>query len=132
MKLRNKKTGEIKECPMIRVSIDVCDLMHYEFPNSLAELNAEWEDYEPKEPLIKDVKARAIFKMWASNFKNMMIGNTFTFYVDKEYQSFMANLKPTSRYCSPDIAELDLNFDYGGLEDGKEYTFAELCGEEEE
>jgi hypothetical protein len=46
MKLRNKKSGEIIECPMIRMSIGVCDLMRYEFPNSLAELNEEWEDYE--------------------------------------------------------------------------------------
>ena len=53
------------ECPMIRVSIGVCDLMYYEFPNSLAELNEEWEDYKPKEPLIKDEKVRKAVRAWA-------------------------------------------------------------------
>ena len=64
MKLRNKYTGEVveayKEGPI--------DLYFYinkdegknevnrDTYQSLAELNAEWEDYKPKEPLIKDEK----------------------------------------------------------------------------
>ena len=49
MKLRNKKTGEIKECYRVG-TIDygelneVYDSVEY---NSLAELNDEWEDYKP-------------------------------------------------------------------------------------
>lgn len=56
MKLRNKKTGEIKEWQKVG-AIDygelneVYDAAEY---NSLAELNDEWEDV--KEPLIKDEK----------------------------------------------------------------------------
>lgn len=46
MKLRNKKTGE------------VIILIDHTFDNynSLAELCAEWEDYKPQEPRIKDEK----------------------------------------------------------------------------
>ena len=60
MKLRNKKTGEIKEWQKVG-AIDygelneVYDSTEY---NSLAELNYEWEDYKPVEPLIKDEKIR--------------------------------------------------------------------------
>lgn len=56
MKLRNKKTGEIFEWKE--------DIMPYGFglphPKSLAEINEEWEDYEPKEPLIKDEKVKKL------------------------------------------------------------------------
>lgn len=51
MKLRNKKTGEIGNFALVRAIGDI----NY---TSLAELNEEWEDYEPKEPLIKDEKIR--------------------------------------------------------------------------
>ena len=56
MKLRNKKTGEIRELSVdmdrpdngIRVYAD--DGINYRMYNSLAQLNEEWEDYEePKE-----------------------------------------------------------------------------------
>jgi hypothetical protein len=48
MKLRNKKTGEIKEWgfAMLQNDAQTTELRHY---NSLAELNEEWED-APEEP----------------------------------------------------------------------------------
>jgi hypothetical protein len=48
MKLRNKKTGEIKEWgfAMLQNVAQTTERRHY---NSLAELNAEWED-TPEEP----------------------------------------------------------------------------------
>lgn len=117
MKLRNKKTGEIVECPMLRLSVGVCDLMRYEFPNSLAELNGEWEDYkpaEPKEPLIKDEKIRKAVRAWAEA--------TNTSAVDYNYGD-LTSLQNDST----------MTFDGGlGIEDGDNYTIAELCGEEEE
>lgn len=67
MKLRNKKTGEIKEWQRVG-AIDygelneVYDSAEY---NSLAELNGEWEDYKPAEPLIEDQKTRKVFREWA-------------------------------------------------------------------
>lgn len=43
MKLRNKKTGEIKVFALVRANNDIDDI-------TLAELNEEWEDYEePKD-----------------------------------------------------------------------------------
>ena len=59
MKLRNKKTGEIREVKNILV-----DGMFT--VNSLAELNEEWEDYE--EP--KDYWAIDIYSNGAEDFKN--------------------------------------------------------------
>lgn len=65
MKLRNKKTGEEYE-PASKDAIDV----YFYAPvadgvaltkrsyDSISKLNEEWEDYEPKEPLIKDEKIR--------------------------------------------------------------------------
>ena len=73
MRLRNKKTGEVFE------SFKSGPIDLYFYPNehkvgddieretyqSLAELNADWEDYEPKEPLIKDEKIRKAVRAWA-------------------------------------------------------------------
>ena len=70
MRLRNKKTGKVFDA-IIRekgggntYSIIVCNIKEYSKPplarcilgeyDSLAELNEEWEDYKPAEPLIKD------------------------------------------------------------------------------
>jgi hypothetical protein len=55
MKLRNKKTGEI---------VDGWAFVPAKY-NSLAELNEEWEDYKPAEPLIKDEKIRKAVRAWA-------------------------------------------------------------------
>ena len=73
MKFRNKKTGEVVES-FKRGPIDL-----YFYPNehkvgddierktyqSIAELNDNWEDYKPKEPLIKDEKVRKAVRAWA-------------------------------------------------------------------
>lgn len=73
MKLRNKKTGEIGKlhCDMnvssakYGVFEDTDIRGHYWEYGSLAELNEEWEDYMPKEPLIKDEKVREAVRAWA-------------------------------------------------------------------
>lgn len=52
MKLKNKKTGEIKECVVIPIDDNGYPNEYQVFDKgeSLAELNEEWEDYEePKE-----------------------------------------------------------------------------------
>ena len=72
MKLRNKKTGEVVE-PLSSGPIDLYFYLNKYEENevdrktyqSLAELNADWEDYEPKEPLIKDEKIRKAVRAWA-------------------------------------------------------------------
>ena len=64
MKLRNKKTGEVKfvECIEMR---GVCPVNfgNYKF-NSLAELNEKWEDYEPVEPIFDERIRRGIRAWW--------------------------------------------------------------------
>lgn len=70
MKLKNKKTGEVVEL-FERGPIDLYfypnnkDLIDRKTYQSLAELNADWEDYTPKEPLIKDEKIRKAVRAWA-------------------------------------------------------------------
>lgn len=61
MKLRNKKTGGLANCEPIEVKTDAGFHDYY----SLAELNEEWEDYKPTEPLIKDEKVRKAVRAWA-------------------------------------------------------------------
>ena len=115
MRLRNKKTGEIKEGVEISIWIDYEGTLKF---TSLAELNAEWEDYAPKEPLIKDEKIRKAVRAWAEALRLQEV------------------------YCASNGYEI-----YGGIDDwviqfdgepfpfadrNKLYTIAELCGEEEE
>ena len=131
MLLRNKKTGEIKEWQRVG-AIDygelneVYDSAEY---NSLAELNDEWEDYEPAEPLIKDKnhperaeKARKTLKMWAdaNGFKKV------SYHVDS-YASVFYN------ECNP--AECATTIEFGWIMEGLKpgtYGITELCGEDEE
>ena len=137
MKLRNKKTGEIVtfvtleeiyddelDFTYIKKSGNENELLY----SSLKKFNDEWEDYAPKEPLIKDEKIRKAVRAWAEmngiRFIRMCsrtrkenarivgqnaLGRTFTMEIDNEY-------------------EIRVSF-----KDYKEcYTIAELCGEEEE
>lgn len=127
MKLRNKKTGGLAnilgEQDFFRVYTDA----GWADYDSLAELNEEWEDYTPTEPLIKDEKIRKAVRAWAEmndiRFVHMCsrtrkenarivgqnaLGRTFTMEIDNEYEI---------RVCFKDYKEC--------------YTIAELCGEEE-
>ena len=130
MRLRNKKTGEIKEWQKVG-AIDygelneVYDSAEY---NSLAELNDEWEDYDPVEPLIKDKnhperaeKARKTLKMWAdaNGFKKV------SYHVDSWVSVFCNE-------CNP--AECATTIEFGWIMEGLKpgtYAVTELCGEAE-
>lgn len=125
MKLRNKKTGEV--FGGYSVSVNWFGNNDHEY-HSLAELNEDWEDYKPVEPLIKDEKIRKAVRAWAEmndiRFIRMCsrtrkenarivgqnaLGRTFTMEIDNEYEI---------RVCFKGYKEC--------------YTIAELCGEEEE
>lgn len=139
MKLRNKKTGEIFDA-LIRekggggsYSLIVCDIKAYETSKStldethfildeyetLAELNEEWEDYNPKEPLIKDEKIRKAVRAWAEacGYDGACI---------VEYDKRFDELSGIAHTTVIALGEIDFD-----LEDRKRYTIAELCGEEE-
>ena len=129
MKLKNKKTGEVVEA-FKGGPIDL-----YFYPNghewgnefdrktyqSLAELNEEWEDYIPAEPLIKDEKIRKAVRAWAE--ANEISQAQF----DRYTSGFSA---------SDDGHNLLSMISFDGFVfmfvDGKYYTIDELCGEEKE
>ena len=119
MKLRNKKTGEVKKMwkDNICLSFSDCNKVYY----SIAELNDEWEDYEPKEPLIKDEKIRKAVRAWAE--ANEISQAQF----DRYISGFSA---------SDDEHNILSMISFDGFVfmfvDGKIYTIAELCGEEKE
>jgi hypothetical protein len=128
MKLQGKKTGEIWENAKIATyscgdkdSISVCQNAFAgqgRTYDSLAELNEEWEDYKPEEPLIKDEKIRKAVRAWAEandfepDYRVKYIADTFGFDSWK--------------------ADINFNIKIEDLKDGEIYTIAELCGEEEE
>ena len=129
MRLRNKKTGEVVES-FKRGSIDLYfypnehkggDEIERETYQSLAELNEDWEDYEPKEPLIKDEKVRKAVRAWAEANEVLEVfidrigdGTYIELYDEDDGRRRISTLRPV------------------GLEIGEAYTIDELCGEEEE
>lgn len=126
MRLRNKKTGEVVE------SFKGGPIDLYLYPNgheggnefgrktyqSLAELNADWEDYEPKEPLIKDEKIRKAVRAWAE-------ANGFLDEI--EVHSLTAGTRFSIEHYDIEF----LGYFIYDLESNKTYTIDELCGEEE-
>lgn len=129
MKLRNKKTGKITEIEEVNLVVmnDECDCYEsFAEYHSLAELNADWEDYEPKEPLIKDAGARDVMRLWAKvnriptnattieyHFVESLCGTESEFWDNNLHIMFYGKIAPNAVH-------------------GKIYTIAELCGEEEE
>lgn len=104
MKLRNKKTGEIVELFNNTDNI---------LPDTLAELKEDWEDYKPDEPLIKDEKVRKAVRAWADKqditICRVADGNC------------LVNYPAIISFLGTPFADLK----------NREYTIAELCGEEE-
>lgn len=133
MKLRNKKTGEVFES-FKRGPIDLYfypneykggDEIERETYQSLAELNSEWEDYAPKEPLIKDAGARDAMRLWAKvnhiptnattieyHYVESLCGTESEFWDNNLHIMFYGKIAPNAIH-------------------GKIYTIDELCGEEE-
>ena len=63
MKLRNKKTGKIRDFEFVAITKDMdaefakyAHLAPVLICRSIDQLNEEWEDYKPKEPQIKEEK----------------------------------------------------------------------------
>ena len=127
MRLRNKKTGEVFESfkggpidlyfyPNER---KVGDDIERETYQSLAELNSEWEDYKPSEPLIKNEKIRKAVRAWAE-------ANGFLDEIEAH------SLTAGTRFSIENYDIEFLGYFIYDLEANKTYTIAELCGEEEE
>lgn len=125
MRLRNKKTGEVVES-FKRGPIDLYfypneykggDEIERETYQSLAELNSEWEDYAPKEPLIKDEKIRKAVRAWAE-------ANGIGGCICKEEIHCITFETERGMFISFEDAD--------PIPPEGNYTIAELCGEEEE
>lgn len=127
MKLRNKKTGEVKEFNEIFLTktVNETNTTASEYVErsyrKIAELDEEWEDYKPKEPLIKDEKIRKAVRAWAEacGAKQIKYSIAPNQYYDADMGtgfSIKFMTKPIEVY----------------LEEDKNYTITELCGEEEE
>jgi hypothetical protein len=120
MKLRNKKTGEIREFNEIfltkivkETNTATSEYIERSY-STIAKLNEEWEDYKPAEPLIKDEKIRKAVRAWADG------NNIESVHYDAFWKGFRRGNSSITVW-----EELP-------LEDNKVYTIAELCGEEEE
>lgn len=123
MKLRNKKTGEIKSIEEI-----IRDAFLYNELDSLKSIDANWEYYIPAEPYIKDEKNRKVVRAWLE--ANDLDGATF--HTSSHFFHYW-NL----RGFNDNGQGVDIDFFLTGegipnLIDGKYYTKLELCGEEEE
>ena len=137
MKLRNKKTGKVIEGLIsaygisgdVAVSImdanEECGYFDLGRYKTLAELNEEWEDYKPTEPLIKDEKIRKAVRAWAELYDNSVI----RVHLGEDYVSLFKD--EVNGYSSS--VGIDLPPDvFRELIDTHYYTIDELCGEEEE
>jgi hypothetical protein len=113
MNLRNKKTGEIEKLWYETICLNFGD--HNEVYHSLDELNEEWEDYKPAEPLIKDEKIRKAVRAWAeaNNVTKVWHEGSSVGFCDGAVSIKFHEL------CWEEIPK-------------GEYTITELCGEEEE
>lgn len=120
MKLRNKKTGEAVYVDFqIPLSNNEKVVGVYSV-TSLKALNESFEDYEPKEPVIKDEKIRKAVRAWAeaNDLKNVAFedyDDENVYFIDRDYE-------PQIWFSKKSILE-------SPLDDGKIYTIAELCGE---
>lgn len=132
MKLRNKKTGELVDAWSFYDGNESVNLKYFTNDRqvnleyrSLAELNGEWEDYKPVEPLIEDQKARKVVRVWAEAFG-----------VTKVYVCGIGDGKEYIELYAQDNGAIDGRIRISismqnGVWIGKEYTVDELCGEEE-
>ena len=114
MKLRNKKTGGLANINgnFFRVYTGATWVDY----NSLAELNEKWEDYKPKEPLIKDEKVRKAVRAWAEA-ESIPAEETVFYNSDIYHFGWYRSGIEFSKHIE-------------GLKES-EYTIFELCGEEE-
>lgn len=119
MKLRNKKTGAIGNYSIIlqRGEGDAKAPVRYGC-GTLAKLNADWEDYKPAEPLIKDEKIRKAVRAWWEAVPDVITDKRILY---KKNQDLAVGVY--SIFCGAIHPET--------LEVGKMYTVAELCGEED-
>lgn len=126
MKLRNIITKEICDAEMredgIYIKANWSDEEKW-FCYDLETLARGWEYYvEPKEPLIKDEKIRKAVRAWADVCK-----------IETDDAIMVSDLAPAFTRIYTSMYEIDIKTELSwGLDEHKDYTIDELCGEEEE
>lgn len=125
MKLRNKETGEIVTFVTLEEIYDEINFTYIKksgnenelLYSSLKKFNEEWEDYVPKEPLIKDEKIRKAVRAWAE--------------ADGADEKIYLTIDENgSRFANKYGGYIEFAFRIDMEE--RLYTIDELCGEEEE
>ena len=153
MKLRNKKTGGIWDIPKMRhPTMQEDDISFFAYGkdegclfsyHSLAELNEEWEDYKPKEPLNKDKKVRKAVRAWLAIQEQPIVAVAITRTKDNDgffnYRLYgyieKARISGGKPVVNNNLTAIDFEFrslEKIEFEQYRDYTIAELCGEEEE
>ena len=131
MKLRNKKTGEVGELhyepdKKYHFTVATDDPADMTIHKTLAELNEEWEDYTPAEPLIKDEKIRKAVRAWAE------ANGRGTFKVINEHFNCCKIIGYTQNGIVDGGSRIEFGTTIAGAKQKYFYAIAELCGEEEE
>lgn len=129
MKLHNKKTGEIVDSDDYMLSIGrygialrtIDDSKKDYTYESLAEFVEDWEDYKPKEPLIKDKKIRKAVRAWAE--------------ANRDVNEVIYEYDTNTPYCElvDKQSEARIRFNFLFIKELNTYglyTITELCGEE--
>lgn len=130
MKLHNKDTGEDGRLMMCHdydefpFFIEIGSIKIY-YHNFAEMIEAGWDCVKiPAEPLIKDEKVRKAVRAWAE-------ANSICRAI--HYKTAVGTELIEINYEQPTDQKAAIEFNkYCGLEESKEYTIAELCGEEEE
>lgn len=121
----NKKTGAEAQVLAIYIDSDgVLQIDGYDTVEDLANDYTAYEEYKPpKEPLIKDKKVRKAIRIWAE-----------ANYIEKDgHNNCLVEFDRDEHRLKWIETSIEFNEIKGleDLEDGKEYTITELCGEEE-
>ena len=122
MRLRNKKTGEVRKMWKDNICLSFAD--GNSVYHTLAELNSEWEDYKPAEPLIKDEKIRKAVRAWAE--ANRVAEARYSSCHDAECEFNARDDENKSIVFIGNFTEMNKELDYSGR---TIYTIDKLCGE---
>ena len=126
----DKETGEKKSFGNLQVYAEAENTNESKFLgnfDSFKQILEYYEDYIPKEPLIKDEKVRTAVRAWAeaSHLVEFQIANDD----DIEYQWCQIDGRIDG---STDTHSISFQGIILGANPRKKYTIDELCGEEEE
>lgn len=118
----DKETGEKKAFGNLQVYVEAENSNERQFLgnfNSFKQIFEYYEDYIPKEPLIKDEKIRKAIRAWAEAND---IEDGITYLDNGEFRSYLNT--------TIDFAILVDEHRFDLLKKSEEYTITELCGEE--